>query len=198
MPLLGLTGGIATGKTTVAQEFLRRTSADFFDADACVHALLDADPGVQAQVQEHFNVADEQGKLNRVRLREVVFSDPAKRKLLESILHPEVRRRWLEQAKLSAASGRWFFAEIPLLFETEAESFFDRVIVVACAPETQRHRLQKNRGLTPTLAANIVAAQLDLRSKITNADHLIWNDSTAATMNGQIDLLVGWLRQCYG
>ncbi len=201
MPALGFTGGIATGKTTFARAFLARLPADFFDADLCARRLLENDSPVLRQVQNRFEEAFESGLLNRAKLGAVVFADPEKRELLDAILHPPIRAQWLDQVQRvreSADSTRWFCADIPLLFETSAESYFDQVVVVACAPETQRTRLERNRSIDPVLAGKMIGAQLDLRAKISKADYLIWNDSTLPALEGQVDLLCTWLRQHYG
>ncbi len=198
MPVLGVTGGIATGKSTFARDLVQRLSAEFFDADACARLLLKTNLQIQAEVRQQFDAVAKDGTLDRATLRDLIFSDPEKRMRLEAILHPAIRENWIGQARKTADSGHWFIAEIPLLFETAAESHCDRVIVVACTSATQRARLKANRLIDDALAGNIIAAQLDLRSKITKADHLIWNDSTAAALTGQTDLLAAWLRHRYG
>ena len=200
MPVLGITGGIATGKTTLTRALLRRLPAELFDADRCAHELLENDSAVRAAVSGTFGpeIYDAHGKPDRARLRELVFSEELHRKRLEEILHPAIRARWSTLAEQTAKTGGWLCVDIPLLYETGAESRFDRVIVVACAPETQRRRLRENRGLDDETAARIIATQLDLWAKIKKADHVIWNDSTDACLDGQAALLAGWLRQIYG
>jgi len=84
------------------------------------------------------------------------------------------------------------------LYESGVEAHFDRVIVVACSPATQRQRLCAARGLSAELAASMMAAQLDLGEKIARAHHLIWNDATLASLERQTAFLAGWLRQRYG
>lgn len=200
MPVLGITGGIATGKSTFTRALLRHLPAELFDADACAKELLDTDPAVREKVRQSFGaeVFDAQGQADRAKLRRLVFADETRRKTLEAILHPAIRETWIARAKASAAASGWFCVDIPLLFETAAEPHFDRVIVVACTPATQRARLREARGLTDEVAAGILAAQLDLHLKINRADHLIWNDSTVASLEEQAALLAGWLRQRYG
>ena len=200
MPVLGITGGIATGKTTLTRALLRRLPAEHFDADRSAHELLENDSAVRAAVSEAFgpDIYDAQGKPDRVRLRGLVFSEELHRRRLEEILHPAIRARWSALAEKIARTGGWLLVDIPLLYETGAESRFDRVIVVACAPETQRRRLREKRGLDDGTAARIIAAQLDLTTKIKKADHVIWNDSTDACLDGQAALLAGWLGQFYG
>lgn len=200
MPVLGVTGGIATGKSTFVRAFVRHLPAQIFDADRTAHELLGGDLEVQRAIRAAFGdqVFGPDGKPDRVRLREVVFSDELQRQRLEDILHPVIRARWAALAEQTVRTGGWFCVDIPLLYETGAEENFDRTIVVACSPETQRLRLQERRGLDVGTAERIIAAQLDLSIKIKKAHHVIWNDSTDACLEGQAALLAGWLHNYYG
>ncbi|MDB6171919.1 MAG: coaE [Chthoniobacteraceae bacterium] len=200
MPVLGITGGIATGKSTFVRAFLGRLPARLFDADACARDLLENDSEVRERLHETFglNRPNVEPGAERAWLREVVFSDAAKRRQLEAILHPVIRERWVVQARECAVAGGWFCVDIPLLFETGAESYFDRIIVVACSGERQRARLREDRGLDESMSEKIIASQLDLGLKITKADHLIWNDSTISNLEGQTALLATYLSARYG
>ena len=191
MPVLGLTGGIATGKSTFARALRSHLAAECFDADACARELLRADFGVRDQVANAFgeDVFLPDGEPDRVRLRELIFADESRRRALEAILHPVIRSRWLALAEPHRGSATWFCVDIPLLFETGAQGEFDRIVVVACSESTQYERLRSARGLSDEMASRILAAQLDLRAKITQAHHLIWNDSTPACLDGQAALL---------
>ncbi len=198
--VLGITGGIATGKSTFVQALAPRLSAEIFDADRAAHELLAGDPAVHSAVRASFGdeVFDADGKPDRLRLREVVFSDELQRQRLEGILHPVIRARWAALAEQTLRTGGWLCVDIPLLYETGAEAKFDRTIVVACSPETQRRRLQEIRKLDAATADRMIAAQLDLNVKIQKADHVVWNDSTDTCLDGQAALLAGWLHQHYG
>ena len=201
MPVLGITGGVATGKSTFVRALLPHLPpAELFDSDACAHELLDNEPGVRERVRRSFGdeVFTVEGVPDRARLRAIVFSDDARRRELEGILHPAIRAHWTARAEAAIASGAWLCVDIPLLYETGAESDFDRVIVVACSPAIQRHRLCQERGLDAAMADRIIAAQLDLSTKISKADHLIWNDTTIEHLDRQSALLAGWLRQRHG
>jgi dephospho-CoA kinase len=170
---------------------------ELFDADHCAHALLAEDAGVRHAVTAAFGpeILDADGRPDRTRLREIVFAEPAKRRALEQILHPAIRARWVDLAQSAAHHDRWFCADIPLLYETNAQSQFTAVVVVACSPATQRARLLEQRHLSTETAEKIIAAQLELATKITQADYLIWNDSTASNLERQARLLAGVLRQ---
>jgi dephospho-CoA kinase len=174
--------------------------ADYFDSDHCVHELLAGDDGVKEAILAAFGPAalGADGRPSRANLRSIVFSCEERRKTLESILHPAVRAAWKAQASLARAAGGWLLVDIPLLYETGSETEFDRVIVVACPPETQKRRLISERGLALELAERIMAAQLDVGVKTHRADHVIWNDSTVSNLDGQTRLLAAWLKQHFG
>lgn len=195
MPLLGITGGVATGKSTFTRALLRHLPAEFFDADQAAHTLLASDENVREAVEKTFgpDILDTEGKPDRRRLRELVFSDEQSRKRLEEILHPAIRARWISLGESARRAHTWLVVDIPLLYETGAESLCDHVAVVGCTPETQRQRLQLERGLSATTAQGIISAQLDLQTKIQRADHLIWNDSTLGCLEAQAELLASHL-----
>ncbi len=201
MPTIGITGGIGSGKSF----FTRRLAAHLggtptIDADLVSRGLLVSDPDARAAVRERFGpgMFTEAGAVNREALREIIFADPAARRDLEGILHPRVRRRWLEwvQDGLRERPGRALLVEIPLLYETGAESHFDRVIVVACRPETQERRLRETRGLPIEVARRIITSQFPAAEKIRRADHVAWNDADdPAPLERQAELLAAYLNQ---
>lgn len=200
MPAIGITGGIATGKSTFVKALSSRLGAETFDADQSAHELLADDALVRDAVRNRFGdaVFSDDITIDRVRLRAIVFGHEEARRALEAILHPRIRERWMSLLAEAKTGKKWLCIDIPLLYETRVEGHFDRVIVVACSPATQLHRLRVVRGLSDELAARIIAAQLDLREKISRATHLIWNDSTPATLEGQVTILADWLRHRYG
>ena len=200
MPVLGITGGIASGKSTVARALLRQVPALLFDADACAHQLLESDLPLRLALFGLFGLHGFSGDAADLRalLREAVFSDPPKRKALESLIHPRIRASWVEQAESYRGSSQWLFVEIPLLYETSAESHFDRVLVVACSEATQIARLGDIRGIKREMAQKIIATQLDLGLKMEKADHVIWSECPNRELEAQVSLLVGWLKERYG
>ncbi len=197
MPVLGLTGGIATGKSTFTRCLREQIPVEHFDSDRCVHDLLATDDGVRDAIFEAFgrDACDENGRPSRAKLRSLVFDDENRRTTLENILHPIVRARWTALAQAPSARGAWLLIDIPLLYETGTAGQFDRVIVVACHRETQLSRLTRDRGLAPELAQRIIESQLDLGEKIKKADHVIWNDSTVPNLDGQSRILAACLRR---
>jgi dephospho-CoA kinase len=200
VPVLGITGGIATGKSSFTRALLEHCPADLFDADCCVHGLLAQDAALHLQLRAAFGDAifTATGELSRPALRDIVFRDDQARRRLESLVHPLVRELWAARAVRARETGSWLLVDIPLLYETGAEGQFDRVIVVACAPQTQRRRLSDERGLASALIERMIATQLDLATKAARADHVIWNDSTSGALSEQARLLAAWLRQFYG
>jgi len=193
--IIGLTGGIAAGKSTVFQAMATaRPDLATFDADSCVHELLADNPHVAEQVGTLLGseVLGPGGKPCRTKLRDLVFGNAEARRTLESILHPLVRSEWMSQRNHCQATGRDFIADIPLLYETEAESFFDAVIVVACSEAVQLRRLA-GRKLPARTSEAILASQLPMGQKVGRASFVIWNDGTMAALRRQTELLINQL-----
>jgi dephospho-CoA kinase len=197
MPTLGITGGVATGKSTFRRLLLERIDADFFDADACARELLDSNEAIREQVLEKVSrdAYTSSGAPNRPLLREIIYNDIAKKKTLEGILHPAIRERWSTRAQEPAS--RLFVVDIPLLFETRAENLFDHVVVVAASERTQIQRLIEQRSLSEDLARKILASQWSLHIKMRGATHVVWNDSGLPLLEAQADLLAAYLRHTY-
>ena len=162
-----------------------------FDADACVHELLASDADVMTAVRRAFQLPTG-SPLDRTALRQIVFTSPEDRHRLEQILHPVVRSRWQQLRSACTADRRHFLADIPLLFETGAETAFDATILVATSPETQRQRLAA-RGLSPDLIEGMLASQWSIGQKVSLADHVIWNDGSLAGLEQQSSLLLAQL-----
>ncbi|MDD5199015.1 MAG: dephospho-CoA kinase [Terrimicrobiaceae bacterium] len=199
MPTLGITGGVATGKSTFRRMLLERIDADFFDADACARELLDSNENIREQVLETISprAYSLAGEPNRPLIREIIYSDIAKKKTLEGILHPAIRARWTERARDSATRERIFIVDIPLLFETRAEGLFDHVIVVGASTVTQMHRMMQIRALPEDLSRKILASQWSLHVKMRGAGHVVWNDAGLDLLESQAALLAAYLRQKY-
>lgn len=197
MPSLGITGGIATGKSSFTARLLQCLPAAHFDADRSAHKLLGGDPEVRQKVVEEFGsqAFDAEGRPDRNFLREVVFRDEGRRKTLEAILHPAIRKAWTALAEKTNSDGGWLFVDIPLLFETGAESAFDHIVVIACSAETQLRRMAECRNLSAPLAQKIISTQIDLLTKMNKADHLIWNDSSPTCLEQQTAHFAELLRQ---
>src|SRR6266550_7409841 len=201
MPAIGITGGISTGKTSFCQ-CLRDIVpvARFFDADQEAHRLVDLDAQVKQEIRLEFGsgVFSGTGDLNREKLRAIVFSDIAKKRALEQVLHPRIRRKWSAEAETHRNSPNFFFADIPLLYETGGETLCDRVVVVACSYKVQLARLTQRMSLKQLEAEQMIKSQMPLEEKIARADHVIWNDGSRAVLMVQARFLVAlWQRQTW-
>jgi dephospho-CoA kinase len=197
MPAIGITGGISTGKSTFC-ECLREIlpAAQFFNADEAAHALVEL-PEMQKQIRREFGteVFSTAGDLNRERLRAIMFGDPTKKRTLERLLHPRIRRQWRTQAERHRNSPDFFFADIPLLYETGGETLCERVVVVACSAKMQLGRLMERMSLQGSEAEQMINSQMPLEEKISRAEHVVWNNGDRATLMEQAKNLVALWRQ---
>ena len=193
MPVIGITGGISTGKTSFC-EILRELAPDaaFFDADRSARELGDKDPEVRRLIEREFGASaySPSGGLNRGAIRTIVFADAEKKRALEQILHPRIRRQWSLEAEGCRNSTELFFADIPLLYETGGETLCDRVVVVACSPGVQLERLVARTGLARDAAEQMILSQMPLTEKISRADHVVWNNGGRDLLAEQARLLV--------
>jgi dephospho-CoA kinase len=198
VPVIGITGGISTGKTAFC-DCLREIipAAKFFNADQAARQLVDLDPDVRKEVAAEFgaDIYSAVGDLNRARLRGIILESATKKNELEEILHPRIRRQWSAEAQKYRQSSDFFFADIPLLYETGGESLCDRVVVVACSPDLQLARLLQRGSIDRSGAEKLVKSQMPLEEKIRLADHLVWNNGGRATLAEQARMLVQLWRE---
>src|SRR5215467_3537078 len=191
MPAIGITGGISTGKTTFC-ECLREVlpTAKFFNADEAAHVLLELSE-VKREILAEFGsgVSSRSGDLNRAHLRAIIFGDATKKRALERILHPRIRRQWRTEAKSYRNAPNFFCADIPLLYETGGETLCDRVVVVGCSEKVQLARLKKRMSTTATEARKMIESQVSLKEKMRRADHVIWNNGDRAALMDQARFL---------
>ena len=191
MPAIGITGGISTGKSTFCQ-CLRDILPDarYFDADEVARQLVDLEE-VKRELLAQFGsgIFARNGDLNREALRAIVFRDAAKRRALEQILHPRIRRQWSALAETHRDSTEFFFADIPLLYETDGQKLCDRVVVVACSREIQLARLMNKKAIGRDEAEQMMNVQMPLEEKIRRADHVVWNNGEHAVLEEQAQLL---------
>jgi dephospho-CoA kinase len=192
MLLIGLTGGIGMGKSTVAQLMAKRGER-IIDTDQLARDLvLPGQPALE-EIRSEFGsqAIRPDGTLDRSALAALVFDDPQKRARLEAILHPRIRAAWLAEAqKWRTAGARRGVVVIPLLFETGAEKEFGLTICVACSPVTQAKRL-RDRGWTDVEMNNRLASQRPISEKMDRADRVIWNESTVEVCKLQAERIFG-------
>lgn len=192
--ILGLTGGIATGKSTVAA-YLESCGAWRIDADACVHELLSHDHEMIAQVARHFPDAVEGGRVNRKKLGALVFHDDAAMKQLEAILHPRVRAQeeaMIEHGRQQGAS--LVLLDIPLLFETDAHLRCDVTATTDCSLDAQRTRALSREGMTEDRLNAILARQLPAAQRNARADYVIDTECVWDKTRAQLDAILKEIR----
>jgi dephospho-CoA kinase len=189
---VGLTGGIATGKSYVLDRF-RRRGVPCLDADTLVHGIeapgTEATKAIATRFGDGVLAAD--GSVDRTKLGPVVFADPAARRELEAIVHPAVYRAIEAGIRGFELTGRSAFAvvDVPLLFETGAADKFDRVIVTVCPESAQLARLRE-RGLSLEAARQRIGAQMATGEKAARADFVIRTDATFEETDRQVDDLI--------
>lgn len=190
MLLVGLTGGIGSGKSTVAR-LLEKRGAVVFDADLLAREAVEPGTPGHAAVIERFgaDVLAPGGELDREALASIVFADPAARRDLEQIVHPEVRRLFAEGSEAYRDTDRVVVFSAPLLVETGMHTAFEILVVVSATVATQIERLMRQRGMSePSIRARI-DAQAPLEDKAAAADFLVDNEGTLDELESQVEQL---------
>ncbi|HYT54729.1 MAG TPA: dephospho-CoA kinase [Verrucomicrobiae bacterium] len=188
MKLVGLTGGIASGKSTVAR-ILENLGAAIINADVLAREVVEPDQDAWKEIVASFGADTLQADrtLDRTKLRTIIFNDPEARKKLEAIIHPRVRALAEQRIREHAAAGYAVIVyEVPLLFEGNLHEWLRPVILVACDVNTQRARLQERDQLTQTEAQKHIDAQMSLEEKRRLADYVIENDGSLADLERQV------------
>jgi len=182
---VGLTGGIASGKSLVADEFAA-LGVPVIDTDILARQVVEPGEPALAQIVERFgpDMLKVDGRLDRRRLREHVFTNPAEREALEAILHPVIRERSLAAADES--TGPYQLLVVPLLAETDFHRLVDRVLVVDCPESVQLERLLARDGEDRRQAARMIDAQLPREQRLAVADDVIDNSGSRATTRRQV------------
>jgi dephospho-CoA kinase len=183
-----LTGGIASGKSAVGNEFIA-LGIPVIDTDEINRDIRMAGTPTLAKIVAEFGseMLDGSGNLDRIRMRERVFANPDQRKKLEDITHPAIRE---ELARRSAAAfGPYQIHAIPLFVERGAKGDYDRVLVVDCPEELQLRRLVQRDGTDPALARKIMAAQASREKRLAAADDVIVNDESLDALRRKVETL---------
>jgi dephospho-CoA kinase len=189
--VVGLTGGIGSGKSAVADLFAAQEVA-VIDTDAIAHELTAAGGGAMPAIRAGFGdaVATPDGALDRAAMRAMVFADPASRKRLEAILHPLIRAE--SEQRIAAATSPYVILMVPLLVESGSyRERVQRVAVVDCAEETQIARVMGRNGLAREEVERILAAQATRAERLAAADDVIDNDGDIAALPPRIAQLHG-------
>ena len=195
MAVIGITGSIASGKSTFRDFLGPLLPAQSVDADAIARNLLEEDSDVRTSVLAEISrkAYRQDGSPDRIEIRRIIYGDPAARLRLEAILHPRVRETWLGEAELARQEAHHLLVDIPLLFETGAAPHFDITITVACSPDIQQARLAA-RGVDAGLAGKILRAQMPVPEKIARSGHVVWNDGALSALKDQAVYFAAWLR----
>ncbi|TVQ47061.1 MAG: dephospho-CoA kinase [Gammaproteobacteria bacterium] len=190
---VGLTGGIASGKSTVAQAF-EALGVSVIDTDVIAREVVAPGSPALAEIREAFGeaVLEAAGGLDRRRMRELVFADAARRRQLEAILHPRIRAATL--ARADAAPGDYVVIAVPLLVETGFDRLVAQVVVVDCPEALQLARLMQRDGQDEAAARRMLAAQTSREARLARADHVIDNSGTLAETQAQVAALHAELR----
>jgi dephospho-CoA kinase len=185
---IALTGGIASGKSTVAALFAE-FGVPIIDTDVIARELVQPGQPALDEIRAAFGdeVFDADGRLDRRSMRRIVFSDESRRKKLESILHPRIRSEIIVRSE--AAGGQYQIIVVPLLVESPIRQFMDRVLVVDCAEEAQLQRLLARDAENEDQARRILAAQASRQDRLGIADDVIINDDELADTRRQVDSL---------
>jgi len=190
--IVGITGGMGCGKSTVARAFEKRGYRRL-DSDRIVHEQVLTAPEVIDALRERYGAEvvpepapGEASVVNRAALAQRVFADDAEREWLEAMVHPRVFACW--RAAIAAEPGASWVLEVPLLHEKGLENWFDFTVCVALAPAQQLARLEQ-RGLPRALAGQRIAKQLPLERKIELSDFVLWNEGSPLFLEAQVDRL---------
>ena len=183
-----LTGGIASGKSTVSKLFEQHGIA-VIDADLVSRELVAPGQPALAQITAHFGeqILDASGQLDRKQLREQVFANPGQRKILEGILHPAIHQRMQQLAE--QAQSPYVLMVIPLLAESGQQYPGDRVLLVDVPSEQQLRRLQQRDDASEQLALQMLAAQASREQRLALADDVILNDGDIASLAAKVEKL---------
>jgi len=185
---IGLTGGIASGKTTVAGLFAE-LGATIIDTDVIAREVVAPGQPALDEIASEIGASliDADGVLDRAALRELIFADDDARKRLEAILHPRIQDEARRQS--DQAGGEYQIIVVPLLVNSSLKDILDRILVVDCDEETQIRRLTARDGESEDLARRILAAQASRTERLAIADDIIRNDGTVADMRLQVAAL---------
>ena len=185
IPIIGLTGGIGSGKSTVAEAF-RQHGINTVDADSASRAVVE--PGMPAleSIGQHFgaNILQQDGCLDRAALRSIVFSDPQQKAWLESLLHPLIREWIIQQLQIS--TGPYVVLESPLLFETDQHQLADTVVLVDIPEELQIERASARDSNLADQIKRIIDSQMPRQEKLSRADIIFDNSQPLETVASRV------------
>jgi len=185
--LIGLTGGIATGKSTVANYLATTYNLPILDADIYARDAVSVGSPILSQIAEKYGteIILSDGNLNRAKLGEIIFHQPEERYWVERVIHPYVRSCFAKA--INESSANTLILVIPLLFEANLENLVNQIWVVSCSPQQQQQRLIERNNLTAEQAAARINSQLPIAEKIARADVVLDNSGNLESLLQQID-----------
>lgn len=190
--IIGLTGSIASGKSTVST-MLKKQGYPIVDADEIARLVVEPGTPVIEKIGQTFGqeVLQEDGSLNREKLGERIFGDAKERDTLNSIIHPAIREEMIRQRdERFDAGATTVIMDIPLLFESKLQSFVDKTVVVSVTPEVQKRRLIARNELTENEASKRIHSQLPMELKEAGADAVIYNNGTVEETEVQLKKII--------
>lgn len=193
--IIGLTGSIASGKSTVAK-MITALGLPIVDADIVARDVVEPGAETLTLIAEQFgqDILLEDGTLNRVKLGDIIFHEPSKRKILNDIMHPAIRQEMLRQRDAYIEAGnKHVVMDIPLLFESKLQHYVERIIVVSVSEEVQLRRLMKRNNLSKEDALARMHSQLPMSVKEKGADAVIYNNENLGQTEEQLKkILTKW------
>jgi dephospho-CoA kinase len=193
--IIGLTGSIASGKSTISA-MLKEKGYPIIDADLVARLVVEPGTSNLREIERTFGnaVMNEDGTLNRDALGKLIFDDPAKRKQLNDLMHPAIRSEMLRQRDELFESGqKTLIMDIPLLFESRLQHFVDKILVVSVTEEMQLQRLMNRNSLSQEEATSRIQSQLPISEKEKGADAVIYNNGTIEQSKEQLErILAEW------
>ncbi len=194
--IIGLTGGIGSGKTAVSDTF-KSLGIDIVDADVSSRRVVEKGQPALDDIQAHFGdgILDSENNLDRAKLREIIFKNPQERVWLEKLLHPKIAEHIKDQ--LESSNSPYCILVSPLLLETEQKSYCSFVLVVDVPEESQIARTAKRDGVSEEQVKNIISAQIDREKRLEQADEIIINDGSMEELKEKVVVLhTKYLSQC--
>ena len=185
---IGLTGGIASGKTTVSDCF-KKLGTQVIDADIISHEVTEPSGSAFEEILSEFGseILDEKGLINRKKMRAIIFNDPSQKKILENIIHPKVRDEMFQ--RINKSDDHYLIVSVPLLVETGMHQIMDRNLLVDCSEDTQIERLMHRDKITLNEAKAILKNQASRSDRKKIADDLIVNEKNVTLIELENEVL---------
>jgi len=188
MLIIGLTGGIGSGKSVASDKF-KSLGITIVDADVASRTVVEPGKPALKEIEDHFGsgIITAEGKLDRNNLREIIATDPEERKWLESVLHPKIGEQITKEISESTSVYTLFVA--PLLLETNSQEMCSRVVVVDVPKDVQIRRTAKRDKVSPNQVEQMVAAQMEREKRLEKADDVLLNSGTIEDLEKQVEEL---------